>query len=176
MKEYLSLLADYNAYVNREVYAIAAKIPESDRMKDVGSFHKSLFGVLSHIYASDVGWLRRFKEKVGTYKALAIPELDGPPHQWGVPMHKDFESLRAKRPALDAVITQLVAEIPDADLAKVFTYANYVGAQRTLAFWQALVHFFNHQTHHRGAVSEILDEMKVTNDYSGLVEMLNAHA
>jgi len=176
MKEYLSLLADYNAYVNRELYEIVAKIPESDRMKEVGSFHKSIFGVLSHVYVSDVGWLRRFKENVAVYKALAIPELEGPPHQWGVPMHKDFESLRAKRPALDGVIKQFVAEIPDADLPKVFTYANFRGAQRTLAFWQALVHFFNHQTHHRGAVSEILDEMKITNDYSGLVEMLNAHA
>ncbi len=176
MKEYLSLLADYNAYVNREVYAIVAKIPAAERTKDVGSFHKSIFGVLAHIYGSDVGWLRRFKEYVGPFKALAIPELEGPPHQWGVPMFKDFESMHAKRPALDAVIKQFVAEIPEESLAKVFSYPNYLGQKRTIAFGQALLHFFNHQTHHRGAVSEILDEMKITNDYSGLVEMLNAQA
>lgn len=176
MKEYLSLLADYNAHVNREVYGIVAKLPEADRMKDVGSFHKSLFGVLSHIYGSDLSWLRRFNEYVGPFKALAIPELEGPLPKPGVPVFADFESLRAKRPVVDASIKQFVAEISEPSLAKVFSYTNPMGQRFTIAFGQGLLHFFNHQTHHRGAASEILDEMKVANDYSGIVNMLNAPA
>lgn len=174
MKEYLSMLADYNAHANREMYAVVAKLSDEQRMREVGSFYKSIFGLLSHIYSSDVGWLLRIGEKVAPYKALATPVLTGQPHQWGSPPFKDFASLEAKRPALDAVFTNLISEVPEADLTKVITYANFRGEQRTVAFWQALAHLFNHQTHHRGAVSEVLDELKVTNDYSGIVEFLNA--
>ena len=33
----------------------------------------------------------------------------------------------------------------------------------------ALDHVFNHQTHHRGQVSQILDEMGVAHDFSNLI-------
>ncbi|MFW5688300.1 MAG: DinB family protein [Spirochaetota bacterium] len=38
--------------------------------------------------------------------------------------------------------------------------------------WQLLLHMFNHETHHRGAISQFLDEHDVANDYSNLVYYL----
>ena len=36
-------------------------------------------------------------------------------------------------------------------------------------FWKAIIHFFNHQTHHRGQIAEMLDILQIENDYSNMV-------
>lgn len=172
MKEYLLLLAKYNAHVNRELYAIVAKLDDAQHVKEVGSYFKSLFGLLNHLYSADCGWLLRFNEKLGPYSALDVPELADPLPPRGVPMFKDFETLQGKRPALDAVIEHFVTELPEADLTKSFSFTLRAGGERTLVCWQALAHLFNHQTHHRGAVAQILDEMGVENDYSNVMSIL----
>jgi uncharacterized damage-inducible protein DinB len=35
--------------------------------------------------------------------------------------------------------------------------------------WLVLLHMFNHQTHNRGQIALILDQMGVDNDYSGII-------
>jgi len=175
MKEVLSLFASYNAHVNGEVFHLVSELTEELRNSQNGSYHGSLFGTLNHMYNSDVGWLRRLREHVKEYQSLAVPELQGDhPHRWDAALTPDFTTLAMRRPQLDELIIRFIAEVPEKDLAHSFTYTNYYGDVRTVTFGQALLHMFNHQTHHRGAVSEQLDRMKISNDYSGLVEMINA--
>ena len=172
MKEYLALLAKYNSHVNRELYAIAAKLTAKQRSKQVGSFFKSILGLLNHIYSADLGWLVRFNEKLGPFKELDAPELRDPLPERGALMFEDFATLQAKRASLDSVIERFIAAFPEADLKKSFTFTLRNGQQRTLVVWQALAHLFNHETHHRGAVSQVLDELGVENDYSNLMAIV----
>jgi len=34
-----------------------------------------------------------------------------------------------------------------------------------------IMHMFNHQTHHRGQISNILDDLSITNDYSNMINL-----
>lgn len=172
MKEYLALLAKYNAHVNRQLYAIAAKLTAEQRSKEVGSFFKSLLGLLNHIYSADLGWLVRLNEKLGPFAALDAPELKDTLPERGAMMFGEFATLETKRAALDAVIERFVAAFPESDLKKSFSFTLRNGQQRTLVVWQALAHLFNHETHHRGAVAQILDEFGVENDYSNVMSIL----
>jgi uncharacterized damage-inducible protein DinB len=36
-----------------------------------------------------------------------------------------------------------------------------------------LLHFFNHQTHHRGMIALALDQLSVPNDYSNFSKLLD---
>ncbi len=46
------------------------------------------------------------------------------------------------------------------------------GDAYSLPRWQCLLHMFNHQTHHRGQMAQILDEKGVENSYSNLFRYL----
>ncbi len=59
-------------------------------------------------------------------------------------------------------------QVDDRLLTKTVSRRNGAGLlEREAAF--ALVHFFNHQTHHRGQVSALLDGWKIENDYSNMI-------
>jgi uncharacterized damage-inducible protein DinB len=172
MKDYFTLLATYNAHVNEELYTIIGELPEADRNKKAGSYFGSIFGLLNHIYSSDCAWLLRFKEKLSPLPALESPLLGEPLPQRGAPMFKDFETLGRKRPELDAVIGRFVTELREENLTQSFSFVTRMSGERTLILWQALTHMFNHETHHRGAIAQILDELGVANDYSNLMSIL----
>jgi uncharacterized damage-inducible protein DinB len=83
-------------------------------------------------------------------------------------LHSDLADLRDDRERIDEMLIRLVSTVSDADLRARFSYHNSRGRQEKL-LGHALLHLFNHQTHHRGQVSLILDEADVENDYSNLI-------
>ena len=80
----------------------------------------------------------------------------------------DLEVLREHRARLDAIIEALAAECSDDDLAQPVTYRNSRGAFRK-KFGSLLLHFFNHQTHHRDQVSTLLTQSGVDIGVTDLV-------
>lgn len=56
------------------------------------------------------------------------------------------------------MINALAAELSDSDLAQPISYRNARGDNRK-NFGALLLHFFNHQTHHRGQVSTLLSQL-----------------
>jgi len=51
-------------------------------------------------------------------------------------------------------------------------YANTRGVQREHPVWQALTHFFNHQTHHRGQVTVLLMQAGIDPGTTDLIAMI----
>ena len=172
MKEYFTLMADYNARTNGAMYEIARKLSPELRIKSVGSYFKSLEGVLVHLYNSDFAWLRRFHDNLPHLHSLESRLLEGEMKSFTDPMFPNFATLSERRTQLDSLIIAFVAESGDRDYARAIQYVNSAGAQKRFHFWQALVHMFTHQTHHRGQVAEILDEFGIANDYSNISAML----
>ncbi len=70
---------------------------------------------------------------------------------------------------LDEIIVELTNEIQTEDLYKTATRITRLGEKLEKIFWKLLIHMFNHQTHHRGQISQILDNLKVENDYSNMI-------
>jgi uncharacterized damage-inducible protein DinB len=139
MKAQFEMLADYNAWANRRLYDAVAKLPDADYRADRGAFFGSLHGTLNHLLLGDRIWLCRF-----TGAGEEPKELDGI-------LYEDFQELRAAREAEDACIVAYIASLTDADLAGILRYRttrNPADIEQFLT--PLLIHFFNHQTHHRG--------------------------
>lgn len=148
MKAMFDMLAGYNAWANRRVYDAVDPLPEADWRADCGAFFKSLMGTLNHLVATDRIWLRRF-----TGEGEAPTRLDAI-------IAEDRAALRAEREATDARIVAWVGSLDDARLASNFTYTPIsVPTPVTQPLAPALVHFFNHQTHHRGQAHALLTRL-----------------
>jgi uncharacterized damage-inducible protein DinB len=132
-------LAAYNAWCNRRLYGAAAKLPDSDYRADRGAFFKSLHGTLNHLLVADRIWMRRF-----TGEGEAPDRLDAI-------LFEEFDALRRARETEDARIEAYVGSLDAAALAATFAYTPVTNPARVeQKLSEALDHFFNHQTHHRG--------------------------
>jgi len=155
------LLAEYNEWMNAKLYAAAAALTPQQLHQDRGAFFGSIMGTLNHIVAGDTIWLRRFATHPAHFAALQ-PLLDWPvPNALTAIYSDELAVLGAHRQRLDAAIRALLASIADADLDHVLHYANTKGVVSDKRFGGLLLHFFNHQTHHRGQASTLLSQAGV---------------
>ena len=145
MKPHLAMLAAYNAWANERLYAAAAMLPDPDYRADRGAFFKSVHGTLNHILVADRIWMRRF-----TGSGEAPARLDAI-------LFDAFGHLRAARTSEDERILGYVGSLSDEDLAGALRYRTITNpAEIEQPLLPALLHFFNHQTHHRGQVHCLL--------------------
>ncbi|VXC05831.1 DinB family protein [Massilia sp. 9I] len=160
-REDIVLLAQYNATMNRQLYEAAATLPADEVSADRGAFFGSLLGTMNHLLAGDTIWLTRFALHPSAFPALepmrSVPTPSGLTHSFG----SSQEELREHRLRLDGVITAMAAEMRDADLEQVLVYRNLSGKEFQRHFGSLLLHFFNHQTHHRGQASTLLSQAGV---------------
>ncbi|WP_046865832.1 DinB family protein [Microvirga massiliensis] len=139
------MMAGYNAWANKRVYDAAASLTDSDYRADRGAFFKSVHGTLNHLLVTDRIWMRRF---TGTGDA---------PTRLDAILFDDLSDLRAARRAEDQRIESYVAELDETRLNGLLRYctiSNPTDFEQPLA--STLIHFFNHQTHHRGQVHALL--------------------
>lgn len=152
----LQLLAKYNQWMNGNLYACAARLSPEALFADRGAFFGSIFGTLNHLAAGDTLWLKRFGAHPACAEALApLAAVPTPPALDAV-LFPDFAGLRRYREWLDGLIIDMADALPDEALAQPLTYANTKGVESTRNLMALLVHFFNHQTHHRGQLTTLL--------------------
>lgn len=152
------LMGQYNAWMNAKLYAAAAALPAAALNADRGAFFGSIIGTLNHIVAGDTIWLRRFALHPARFAALQPLLALAPPDGLTATYSTDLAALHAQRDMLDAAIKALVAALGDADLEHVLDYKNTKGVESHKRFGSLLLHFFNHQTHHRGQASTLLSQ------------------
>lgn len=138
LAEHLRGLARYNAWANGQLYAAAEGLSDSEWAADCGLFFRSVQGTLNHLLVTDRIWLQRITGTGETYEKLdALP-------------YPRLADLKRQREAEDARITAFIDGLDGAKLDADFVYANMAGVPQRNPLWQALVHLFNHQAHHRG--------------------------
>ena len=139
MKQRYFRLALYNTWANRRLYDAAAAVSDAEYRADRGAFFKSLHGTLNHLLVGDRLWMRRF---TGVGEA---------PSRLDAILHERFEDLRRAREAEDRRIENYVDGLDEKALNASFTYSTVTNpAKVEQILCEALDHFFNHQTHHRG--------------------------
>lgn len=161
MIEHIHRMAAYNAWMNTSVYQAASQLSDAQLMAGRGAFFGSIFGTLHHIAVADRIWLSRFAEHPAGHRALdpirALPR----PATLDAVVAADFASLRAHRAELDAIISDWAGELDHEDLVHVLRHANTKGQVFNRQFAGLVMHFFNHQTHHRGQASTLLSQAGV---------------
>ncbi|MCC8933747.1 DinB family protein [Rhizobium sp. 'Codium 1'] len=142
------MLADYNAWANRLVYAAAAQLSEEELHQDTGAFFGSVFATLSHLITADRIWLNRFTGQGPKPKALN----ERP--------YERLEDLRAARVEEDDRLIRFTRSLTPEAIEQPFSYSPVSSPEIvTQKLWPALTHIFNHQTHHRGQVHAGLTSM-----------------
>jgi uncharacterized damage-inducible protein DinB len=134
-------MAAYNAEMNRRIYGAAAPLGEDARRLPRGAFWGSIHGTLSHLLFADSLWMSRFDgwaKPSGTLKESATFIMD-------------FDDLRAKRTDADEKILAWAQRVDDDWLSKDQNwFSGALGADVSQPRGAVAMHFFNHQTHHRG--------------------------
>lgn len=167
-------LARYNRWMNQRLYAACEPLGDEARKAERGAFFGSIHHTLTHLVLADRLWLHRFASQKTRFvgleaAALALPQgVD----YVSVDAYPDWIKLRQMRDKLDERIELWVAEMTPDFLTSTMVYANTKGVQRAHPAWQAMAHFFNHQTHHRGQVTTLLTQAGVDVGVADLVALL----
>ena len=142
------LLAEYNRWMNRKLYAVCAELDDAALYEDRGAFFGSIFATLNHIMYGDLAFLSRF-----TGDPATVPEL-------GRLLETAFTPLRIRREELDERLIAWTRGLDARWLAESLTYSSKVdGITRTVPHWALVTHMFNHQTHHRGQITTLLSQL-----------------
>lgn len=164
------LLARYNAHANAEMNKVLATLTPQEWEADQGGYFPSFRSLTGHLYTADVRWLVRFTAR-RPFQAVRGSLFDFPP-EWGTLPFGGFAEYLALRTTLDRHLTAFAHELTDEDLAADLSFRTSKGEDHTMNFGGLVVHMFNHQTHHRGQISLLLDQMKKANDYSNVMAVL----
>ena len=152
------LLAKYNQWMNNKVYDATATLTPDDFTEHRGAFFGSVSGTLNHILVADIIWLKRYARHPMDFPALA-PVLALPdPASLNAVLHDEFDALWQARQALDKVILEFADALSEEAIATPLAYHNTKGEPYTKQLGHLLMHLFNHQTHHRGQVTTLLNQ------------------
>jgi len=170
-------LARYNQWFNANLLDACERLTDAERKLDRGAFFGSVHRTLNHLLVGDQMWLKRFRhcglEHGWQVPGLTDAVLDLPPGSvLNTVLFDDWAALRAKRAQLDAAIVQWAADMPESFAQCTMRYVTSTGVRREHAAWQAMTHFFNHQTHHRGQVTTLLMQAGVDPGTTDLIALV----
>ena len=152
IKAHFDTFAGYNAWANTRLYAAAARLPEADYRRDGGAFFGSVHATLNHLLGTDRVWFSR---------CAGVEAVQGPvPTRLDAILFDDFAQLRAAREREDAAIQRYVRGLPESAYAGLIRYRRVsTPHEHTQPLPEALAHWFNHQTHHRGQAHALLTQL-----------------
>jgi len=145
--DYCTMMARYNRWQNRCILQAAETLEPAARRKARGAFWGSISGTLSHLLWGDLIWMSRFD---GGPRPLA-GQADS------AEAFADWEDWRRERQATDARILGWAGKITQTELeGDLFWHSGSIGRAVSRPMALCVVHFFNHQAHHRGQVHAML--------------------
>ncbi len=159
--EYVRTMASYNRWMNEKVYAAATGLPAHELAADRGAFFGSVIGTLNHVMVADLIWLKRFAQHPTAFMALVPLQATAMPSTLDQRLYEDLPRLQQQRAWLDGFIQAWADSLVTDDIGQVLEYANTRGDRFRKRFAGLIVHFFNHQTHHRGQVTTLLTQAGV---------------
>ena len=155
---YAQTMSGYNRWMNERIYERCATLSDAERRADRGAFFRSIHGTLNHILLGDRVWLGRFLGR--DFRVASLDEE----------LYSDFAELTSERRTTDQEIGDWVGTLTAERLAGTLTYTSMINPQkRAYPMWVALVHFFNHQTHHRGQVTTLLSQLGIDPGVTDLI-------
>ncbi len=166
--EALRALARYNTWMNTKLLEVARRLDDETRKAARGVVFGSIHGLFNHLLVADRIWMARFAgtELEPGEMAPGIRSLDQE-------LFADFDALVEARATMDAQIEGWAAALTEQALEAPLV----IGSRRpTMPLWCSAVHFFNHQTHHRGQITALLSQAGEDFGVTDLVAMLRAEA
>lgn len=159
--EHLCLMARYNQWMNSQLYSAAMNLPDAQLALDRQAFFGSILGTLNHLLAGDTIWLKRLAQHPARFAALAPLQQVATPQDLKTLLFADIRGLWQQRQWLDQLILDFSQGLNETELDSSLSYSNTQGIAAERNVYGLLVHFFNHQTHHRGQATTLLSQAGV---------------
>lgn len=156
--EHIALMANYNQWMNRKLYDAALTLTDAELAMDRQAFFGSILGTLNHLVLGDTVWIKRFAQHPAGFSALVPMQAVATPADLKQLAFADIRELATYRTWLDQLIVDWSHTVQETDLDHRLHYSNMRGVTADKDFFSLLVHFFNHQTHHRGQATTLLTQ------------------
>ncbi|MDR2602641.1 MAG: damage-inducible protein DinB [Spirochaetaceae bacterium] len=165
------IFAKHNADANVRLVEILNKMSPDEREKERGSYYGSLSGLARHILGGSLFFAGLFKDALA-HNAAASKILNGlvsipyPPK--GELSESQWKDVAASIAKADEAVVALAQSLAEAELDAAVCLDWYGGSPPSVPLAFMLQQLTAHNIHHRGQASQILDELKIENDYSGI--------
>ena len=137
--------ARYNAWANKRIHEVCAKLDHDALWCDRGAFFGSIMGTLNHILLADVLYRQRLEKQPVTFNKL--DEI----------IHEQFEPLTSHQAENDAWYIEYCENLADGELDGTLSFDTVeTGEYFSLPLRRCLTNLFQHQIHHRGQTHHML--------------------
>ena len=171
MKEIFLAYAKANEDSDKAVLAILNKMSNDDREKNRRSYYGSLSGLARHVLGGTYYFLSMFTESIAGNPAAqkileSLAKLDFPKAK--KLDEADWKKTAANFKTVDKAYVDFISALNDKDFSAPVKVNWYKGKPDSVPLYFMLQQLVSHGVHHRGQISQILDSLKIDNDYSGI--------
>lgn len=140
------LLANFNTWANTEIFSSCKKLDDTEYKKDRKAFFSSIHGTLNHLLVVDRAYISRIEGKNHDLKSL------------NQILYENLFQLEEARIKEDKRLVDLVNNLSKESINKEITYKGFETGNQTYTINLVLITLFNHQTHHRGQIHNMLSQ------------------
>lgn len=145
---YVQTMARYNSWQNKQVMPVLEAMSQEELTAGRGGFFGSILATANHLLWGDTLWMSRFDPSVDAPRAALSGSSD---------LHPTASSWAADRFRMDGKIRFWAEGLRALDMkGDLSWYSGVAGREITAPFETTIMHFFNHQTHHRGQLHAML--------------------
>ncbi|GMO44560.1 MAG: hypothetical protein Ta2B_25530 [Termitinemataceae bacterium] len=160
MKKMFIMYAKYLQDKDKKITSILEKLSNEQREKDAGSYYKSIKGIYEHCAGCTALFITLLQSALpaGSH-GLSVKGGDA-----NTVKDLSWDKLKEFSAKADDSFLDFVTKLTDDDFAREIKW--FSGDMVTVSY--ALNCLLVHQTHHQGQLSQILDELKIDNDFSSI--------
>lgn len=156
----------YNAQANQSMFEILSALTGKARRRDCGSYFGSIWGILDHLVSAEYIWLNRFNPLMPNAAIFRDEAIKPANLSWYQDLCENFDELKNKSAWISDMLIQWINQYPEEEYGKSFQYQDSSGAMRDAVAGKAFDYLLLHQIHHRGQISQILDEIGLPNNFA----------
>ena len=143
------LLANFNTWANTKIFSACKKLDSAEYKKDRRAFFSSIHGTLNHLLVVDRAYIARIEGIDHGLKSL--DQI----------LFESLLQLEVARIKEDKRLIDLVNSLSEESIHKEITYKGFETGETTYTIDILLITLFNHQTHHRGQIHNMLSQSGV---------------
>ena len=140
------LLANFNSWANKKICSSCRELDDKEYKKDRKAFFSSIHGTLNHLLVIDRAYISRIEEIDHGLKSL--DQI----------LFESLLQLEEARIKEDKRLVDLINSLSEESIHKEITYKGLETGNTTYTINLILITLFNHQTHHRGQIHNMLSQ------------------
>ena len=143
------LLANFNTWANTKIFSSCKELDDTEYEKDRKAFFSSIHCTLNHLLIVDRAYISRIEGK--DHGLRSLDQI----------IFESLLQLEEARIKEDKRLVDLVNNLSKESIYKEITYLGFDTTKQTYTINLILITLFNHQTHHRGQIHNMLSQAGV---------------